>query len=143
MKTKRIAEALVRRFQTRNPYKIAEGLGIIVKFVPLHGIRGFYQYINRCGIIYIDESLSEWDAGFVCAHELGHALLHKGYNRVFMDTHAFFKVDKYEIEADHFAVNLRFSDDDVILLFDFPTEVVAYSLGVSTELAEYRMSMVA
>ena len=60
-----------------------------------------------------------------------------------MDTHAFFKVDKYEIEADHFAVNLRFSDDDVILLFDFPTEVVAYSLGVSTELAEYRLSMVA
>ena len=142
MKFKHMAESLVRKFKTRNPFKIAESLGYIVVRVPLKGIRGFYQHIHRCTIIYIDVALHEWDAAFVCAHEIGHVLLHRGYNRIFMDTHAYFKVNQYEIDADRFAVNLLYADEDILLFFGFPVQMLADGFGISTELAEYRMNMV-
>lgn len=142
MKLKRMAESLVRKFKTRNPFAIAEALGFVVLRVPLAGIRGYYQHIHRCTIIYIDSGLDWWEEDFVCAHEIGHALLHRGCNRIFMDTNTYFKVDQYEIEADKFALNLLYSDDDVACFFCLPTEVFADAAGVSTEMATYRMELV-
>ena len=142
MKLKRMAESLVRKYNTRDPFKLAEALGYIVLKVPLKGIRGFYQNVKRCTIIYIDSALPHWDAAFVCAHEIGHVLLHRGYNRIFMDTHAYFKVDQYEIDADRFAVNLLYADEDVLCFFGYPVQMFADGIGVSTELAEYRMKTV-
>ena len=142
MKFKHMAESLVRKFKTRNPFEIANALGYIVVRVPLKGIRGFYQHIHRCTIIYIDSALYGWDAAFVCAHEIGHVLLHRGYNRIFMDTNAYFKVDQYEIEADKFAMNLVWPDDDVAGFFCMPVQVFADAAGVSTEMALYRMKLV-
>ena len=142
MKFKHMAESLVRKFKTRNPFEIANALGYIVVRVPLKGIRGFYQHIHRCTIIYIDAALHDWDAAFVCAHEIGHVLLHRGYNRIFMDTNAYFKVDQYEIEADKFALNLVWPDDDVAGFFCMPVRVFAEAAGVSTEMALYRMKLV-
>lgn len=139
MEQKRLAESLAKWYGTRNPFEIAENLGYIVIRVPLSGIRGFHQYIHRCHIIYIGDELSESDARFVCAHELGHALLHKGYNRIFMDTNTFFVTNRYEIEADRFAVDLLFSDNELQDFLEHPVQVVADCLGISTELAEYRL----
>lgn len=139
MEQKRIAESLAKQYQTRDPFEIARSLGYIVLWVPLSGIRGFHQYVKRCHIIYIDRNLSEEEARFVCAHELGHAILHKGLNRIFMDTSTFFEVNRYEIEADRFAVDLLFSDDDLYDFLEQPVQVVADCLGICTELAEYRL----
>lgn len=135
----RMAGSLVRRFKTHDPFRIAKSLGIEIVFLPLHGIRGFYQTMKRCKFIYIDSRLEEQEARFVCAHELGHAMLHRGYNRVFMDTNTYFKVDRYEIEADRFAVDLLFDDDELRDFLEHPVQVAADCMGVSVELAEYRM----
>ena len=142
MKLKRMAESLVRKYKTRNPFDIAQALGYEVVYAPLKGVRGFYQQLKRCTIIYIADDLPYWDAAFVCAHEIGHVLLHRGCNRIFMDTQAFFKVNTYEIEADKFALNLTWSDDDVVCFFWLPVESFADAAGVSTEIAQYRMDMV-
>lgn len=142
MEQKRTAMSLVRKFGTRDPFRIAEALGITVVRVPLSGIRGFYHYMKRCKLIYIDTDLSEADARFVCAHELGHVLLHRGYNRIFMDTHTYFSVNKFEVEANRFAVDLLFDDDDLRDFLEQPIQVAADCIGVSTELAEYRMKSV-
>lgn len=139
MNQKRLAESLVRKFNTRNPFRIAEALGYIIVRTPLTGIRGFYQRLKRCHIIYIDSSLEEQDARFVCAHELGHAILHRGYNRIFLDTHTYFVTNRYEAEANHFAVDLLFDDADLRGFLEHPIQVAADCMGVSTELAEYRM----
>lgn len=139
MDQKRIAESLVRKCKTRDPFRIADTLGITVIYTPLRGIRGFYQYVARCGIIYIDSYLSERDARFVCAHEIGHALLHRGCNRIFMDTHTYFAVNRFEIEANKFAVDLLFDDDELREFQEYPIQLAADCMGVSTELAEYRM----
>lgn len=139
MDPKRMAESLVRKYGTRNPFRIAEALGLLIVRTPLRGIRGFYQYIKRCGIIYIDSDLDERDACFVCAHEIGHALLHRGCNRIFMDSHTYFAVNRYEVEANRFAVDLLYDDDDLRDFLEHPVQLAADCMGVSTELAEYRL----
>jgi len=76
IEAKQMAQKLIARFQTNDPFKIAENLDYIVIFVPLHRIRGFHQYIKRNHIIYIDDSLDTEKQRWVCAHELGHIFLH-------------------------------------------------------------------
>ncbi len=137
-----MAESLVQKYKTRDPFEIAKALGYVVILTPLKGVRGFYQFVKRCTIIYIDSALDEWESRFVCGHEIGHVLLHRGYNRIFLDTHTYFKVNTYEIEADRFAINLLYSDDDITMFFGFPVQILADSIGVSVELAEYRLNTV-
>lgn len=139
MDSKRIAASLVRKHRTRDPFRLADALGYVVIRTPLQGIRGFYQYIKRCYVIYIDSALGEQEARFVCAHEIGHALMHRGYNRIFMDSHTYFPTNKYEIEANHFALDLLYDDDDLRDLLEYPVQLAADYMGVSTELAEYRL----
>ena len=69
MNIKRLADSLVRKYKSRNPFEIIEHLNAIVVFYPLHGVKGFYQYFQRNNIIYIDEALSDQERLFVCAHE--------------------------------------------------------------------------
>lgn len=139
MEQKRIAESLVRKFKTRDPFCIAAELGIVVIRTPLQGIRGFCQRMKRRRVIYIDSSLSDRESCFVCAHEIGHLLMHRGYNRIFMDTNTYFLVNRQEVEASRFAVDLLFDDDDLRELLAHPIQVAADCMGISTELAAYRM----
>lgn len=142
MDCKRIAASLVRKFRTRDPFRLADALGYVVICTPLQGIRGFYQYVQRCYVIYIDSGLEELEARFVCAHEIGHALMHRGYNRIFMDSHTYFPTNKYEIEANRFAVDFLYDDEDLRDFLEHPVQLAADCMGVSTELAAYRLQSI-
>ena len=74
---KKAAQKAAAKFGTTNPFQIAGELGYVVLEVPLEGVRGFHLYTKRRHIIYISDVLNEWEKLWVCAHELGHALLHK------------------------------------------------------------------
>lgn len=142
LETKRLAQSLARKYKTRDPFRIAAALGYTIIYTPLVGVRGFYQYIERCHIIYLDNSLEEPMARFVCAHELGHALLHRGCNRIFMDTRTFVVTSRYETEANHFAVDLLYDDEELEDLLELPLPTVATCLGLSETLAAYRLQSV-
>ena len=90
----------------------------------------------------IDSALNGRKARFVCAHELGHSLLHKNLNRIFMDVNTNMVTSRYENEADRFAVDLLFDDYDLKDLLECTTSTVAECLDISYELAEYRMGSV-
>jgi Zn-dependent peptidase ImmA (M78 family) len=139
---KRLAERLVKRFGTRDPFRIAEELGYIIIYTPLVGVRGFYQYLKRCHIIYLDSELDEDTTRFVCAHELGHSLLHRGLNRIFMDTRTFLVSGRYETEANRFAVDLIYSDEELQPYLSRGCEYAAAYMKVDNELAAYRMGEV-
>lgn len=111
MEIKTKVNKLVRKYKTRNPFEMIKGMNVILVLYPLKGVRGFYQYFQRNNIIYIDESLSDTDRAFVLAHEIGHMILHKKSNAIFMDTRTQFKTTRYELEADKFAMELLVSDD--------------------------------
>lgn len=86
MDIKQKADSLARKYRTRNPFEILQGLNAILVFAPLIDTRAFYQYFQRNNIIYIDENLPRHEQAFECAHEMGHMFLHKKANTIFMDT---------------------------------------------------------
>lgn len=138
MEIKKLADKLVRKHQTRNPFEIIQGMNVIVIFAPLVGIRGFYQYFQRNNIIYIDENLSYHEQCLVCAHELGHMLLHKKANAIFMDTRTYFNTRRYEAEANKFAMYLLIGDEILVEYENYNTEQLTRVLGYQQELIELR-----
>lgn len=139
MDIKKIVNSLVKKHKTRNPFEIIRGMNVILVPVPLEGVRGFYQHFQRNNIIYIDDSLSEREQLQVCAHELGHMLLHKKANALFMDTYTGFNTTKYEKEADLFAMELLVSDEMILEFQEFTTDQIARALGYDEELIKLRL----
>lgn len=142
MDIKKKADELACRFQTRNPFEIVRGLNVILVFVPLTDTRAFYQYFQRNNIIYIDENLSYHEQAFECAHEMGHMLLHKKTNTIFMDTRTGFNTNRFEIEADTFAMDLLVGDDTLIEYQEYNEEQLSRILGYDQRLIELRLKAI-
>lgn len=139
MDISREVNSLVRRYQTRNPFEMIQGMNVILVSCPLSGVRGFYQYFQRNNIIYIDENLPEHEKLFVCAHELGHMFLHKKSNAIFMDTRTHFNTSKFEAEADKFAIQLLLSDDLINSYKEHNVEQISRITGYNERLIKLRM----
>lgn len=136
------AAKVISKYRTRDPFEIAAASGLAIVKAPLVEVRGFLQVIRRIGVIYINDALDEQQSRLVCAHELGHWFMHRGVNRVFLDAHTNFVVDKYELEANRFAACLLWSDEDLSeYLFSCSTDQIARALGTTRDTAEYRMSV--
>ena len=131
---KRRVSQLVRKYQTRDPFEMIKGMNVILVHYPLEGVRGFYQYFQRNNIIYLDERLSETEQRFVLAHELGHMFLHKRANAIFMDTRTQFNTDKFEKEANTFAIELLVPDTEIAENPDLTIGQLARMTGYSEEL---------
>lgn len=101
-----LVRKLMRKYKTNDPFELCQELGYQVLYVPLTGVRGFYQYYCRKNIVYISDALDYDTTRFVCAHELGHSLMHRQVNTLYMDTCTFLKTGIYEDEANLFAVLL-------------------------------------
>src|SRR5690606_3868689 len=74
---------------------------------------GYTHTYKRIPIIHINSELDEPMQRFVCAHELGHVVLHPSINTPFMKAHTLFSVDRIEREANEFAVELLMPAEDV------------------------------
>lgn len=142
MDTKSVADSVAAKHGTRNPFCIAEDLGFIVIFAPLFETRGMRQFAKRRVIFYINSDLDERQQMLVCAHELGHHFLHRGLNRIFMDRNTCMVTNKYENEAHHFSVDLLFDDYELTEFLELPVSKAAIYMGVSDQLAKYRMQSV-
>ena len=139
MDISREVNSLVRRYQTRNPFEMIQGMNVILVSCTLSGVRGFYQYFQLNNIIYIDENLPEHEKLFVCAHELGHMFLHKKSNAIFMDTRTHFNTSKFEAEADKFAIQLLLSDDLINSYKEHNIEQISRITGYNERLIKLRM----
>lgn len=103
---------LVKKHKTNAPYELASRMNIEVVLWDLHEeIYGFYKYERRNRFIFINSNLIDTKQRFVCAHELGHAILHSKVNTPFLRKNTFFSIDKIEVEANTFAVELLLPDD--------------------------------
>ena len=113
MRIKKTALRLVRKYKTRCPFQISERKNIPVIKEPLGTIFGYTHTYKRIPIIHINIDLDRPMQRFVCAHELGHVVLHPNVNTPFMRAHTLFSIDKIEKEANTFAVELLMPDDAV------------------------------
>ena len=139
MDIKQKADSLARKYRTRNPFEILQGLNAILVFAPLIDTRAFYQYFQRNNIIYIDENLPRHEQAFECAHEMGHMFLHKNANTIFMDTRTELNACRYEREADLFAMSLLVSDDMIAEYQQCSIDQISRALGYEKRLIELRL----
>lgn len=139
MEIKERVNKLVRKYKTRDPFEMIKGMNVILVFYPLDGVRGFYQYFQRNNIIYIDETLSDHDKAFVLAHEIGHMILHKKSNAIFMDSRTQFRTSKYENEANKFAIELLISDESLSEYSSCTIEQLSRIYGYHQKLIELRL----
>ncbi|MFZ2539500.1 MAG: ImmA/IrrE family metallo-endopeptidase [Oscillospiraceae bacterium] len=128
---KTVVNKLVKQYATSDPYELASNLKIkvIIDKMPL-SIRGFYSNVMSMGFIYLNCELHEIDRKIVCAHELGHAMLHPCANSLFLSRNTFVLPSKLELQADIFAANLLVSDN---VLNEYSDETVTLD-ALSAEL---------
>jgi len=142
MTIKETVEAAIKKGESRNPFDLAQALGIIVLWEPLGEIQGYYNCCYRQKFIHINDTLEEHPAAFTCAHELGHAILHPHINTPFLRRSTLFSVDRLETEANRFAVDFLYEDEELFPYLSRSITEVADYMGVSLPLAKYRMGHV-
>ena len=141
---KTTAEKLISAYDTNNPFRLAEALGIQVKFCKLGSLKGLYTVQHRIPYIVINTDLDRTTSNIICAHELGHDRLHKrfAYSHVYNEYEMYLISTKSELEANTFAAHLLISDDALELLkyYEYNIYQTAAILGTTPELLEIKIN---
>jgi Zn-dependent peptidase ImmA (M78 family) len=104
---KRIVDSLVAENGTNNPFDICGNMDVFVFYPELpENVQGFYYNVKGYKIIGINSTLDDESRRIICAHELGHSLLHPDMNVFFAMTQTNFLTEKFEKEADFFCACL-------------------------------------
>ena len=113
MQIKAIIHKLIQKYDTNNPFYIAKKRNILIFHQSLGGILGYHTVNRRVQMIYLNADLPDHMKSFVCAHELGHSILHPQINTPFLRQNTLLSVERIEREANRFAVELSITDDDL------------------------------
>lgn len=137
-----IVAGLIETYKTTNPFEICDYLDIKIMRSDLgNEIRGFFQRTpNGYEIIHLNNNLNEHELKYVCAHELGHAIMHTDLSIGFFIENTFQVKGKYEIQADRFAAELLLPDnldcecknmsiDQLACCFNVPKQLILYKFN--------------
>lgn len=129
----KFVERIKRKYNTTDPYEIAEICGIEVIPRKFETMKGMYTVSERNPYIFLNEELDEHMERVVMFHELGHHFMHRHYAVATFKEHTLYDMSsKMEIEANTFAANFMISDDEVEQnsCYEFTSEQLARSLCV-------------
>lgn len=140
-----IARKLVRKFETRDPFAIAQALGIEVLLRnDFKRQKGVFKIIANNCFFFINANLSGEMRTLVCAHELGHALLHRtlGLKAGLVEFEVFNITTQCEYDANVFAATLLLDDQEVLDAARDGYDVVqtARSMGTNVNLVLLKMT---
>jgi Zn-dependent peptidase ImmA (M78 family) len=141
---KKKVKSLVKKYRTRDPYTIAKGERIEIKYKYLShsSPKGIFKRVLRKKYIIINMTriIDDFDLRIVLAHELGHAIRHSSNSAFFLHDHTFYNRGKFEIEANEFAAELLIDEDkiDKLYLMSCSIEQLACSYEVPIELVRYK-----
>lgn len=140
------AGTLVQKYKTRNPFEIAEQLGIALYFRDdFQDLKGMYSVIKRRRCIFINSNLSEEEQLMVCAHELGHDALHRDIAK----SSSIYEYSLYDLrlkpeyEACAFASHIlfdKYSVDKLLSDYEFTSRQVAAQLNKDIRLLHIFMN---
>ena len=137
--------SLVKKHGTNDPFKLCKALDIRVRYAELDGrLCGYFFCQSRIKSVVLDSSLSDISARIICAHELGHACLHKETLSAIriIDKNALFNCrDVAEYEADLFAAELLITDSEILEHIENGLTVYssARALRVPDELLDFKL----
>lgn len=135
---KKIVKKLVKKYKTRNPFEIADKLGIWIYVIDLGNTKGHYIYAKRKKVIFVNNKLTDNEILFSIAHELGHALLHVKSNVYFNSANTFFNQNKHEIEADTFAAELCINDSILDNYEGYTIETISACENIEIKYLKYK-----
>lgn len=135
----RAAHRVQKLSRSSDPFKIAEDFDIHVMprgdFVHQ---KGAFCVVLGESFIFLNDKLSENETRLVCAHELGHALLHKkiAQKGVLCEYDLFNMATDIEYEANVFAAELLIDPQEMSELLDTGCDIyhAAQALGINVNL---------
>jgi len=138
MDIKRIVERIMKEHKTNNPFTIADNLGIIILYHNMKNVLGFFNKYKRIKVIHLNNNVPEKLQTFVCAHELGHAILHPNVNTPFLKSNTLYSADKIERQANTFGVELILTDKILQEYRDCSLYNIGKSLGIPDKLVDLK-----
>lgn len=127
-----------KMFETSNPFKIADNLGILYQLGNLD-FEGCYMFLKNHRYIFLNQNLPDHEMNLVMAHELGHAILHRKENCYFIRNKTLLLNSKKEIEANLFAMELLIDDKFIEESKHLTTGQIARLSGYCEKLIELRL----
>lgn len=133
----KLGAELVRRFGTRDPYAIAEGLGIHIYEEDFGRLKGMYRIIKRRRCIFINRNLDPTVANIVCAHEIGHDRLHREFAKGdgFQEFTLYDMSTRPEYEANMVAAAILLPEEEILhYIYDYGYDAEQIARAMSTDI---------
>lgn len=113
-----VANNLIKKFDTRDPFQLCQAIGVEVFYADLGSLKGMYKYLKKNRFAVINENLDPFTKTLVCAHELGHDILHQNLARkVCLQEFILYDMkSRPEYEANLFATEILLPDDIILNL---------------------------
>lgn len=140
-KIRGIVDYYVRKYDTRNPFALAEHLNIEVQYGDMGSRSGCYMFLKNHRCIFLNENLSHAEKNLIMAHELGHAIMHRKQNCYFIKNKTLLLNSKIEREANMFAAELLIEDELIMDHKDFTIDQLARLTGYEEKLIELRLQI--
>ncbi len=138
-----MVQELIEKYSTRDPYELCDTLGIMYRIADLGSLKGFFTLVAGEPVIIISKDIDEHQQREVCAHELGHALLHMDIAKeeCLHEFEVFNMRDKTEAAANLFAAHLLIDEEqaDSMLQDGYDVFHVAAVLEVSVPLLNIKL----
>lgn len=144
-----VGRSLVKRFDTRDPFRIAKELGIEVMFCEDFGpLKGMYRVVKRNRFIFINQDLSAGMQRIVCAHELGHDQLHRSLAKgnALQEFMLYDMATKPEYEANIVAAEILLDTDELleyVYHYGYTSEQIARAMRTDINLVALKIAHLA
>ena len=135
---KQLVNYYVKKFNTRNPYKLAECLNVEVQIGTLGNQAGCYMFLKNHKCVFLNEDLEENEMRLVMAHELGHSIMHRKENCYFIRNKTLLLNSKIEIEANTFAAELLIPDELILEYPGMPSGQLARLAGYNEQIMNFK-----
>lgn len=113
-----VANKLIKKFDTRDPFQLCQAIGVEVFYADLGSLKGMYKYLKKNRFAVINENLDPYTKTLVCAHELGHDILHQNLAKkvCLLEFILYDMKSRPEYEANLFASEILLPDDIILNL---------------------------
>ena len=116
------AEQAAKKYGTRDPYELLDGMGAILEFsydYKPDGLKGFAAIINSVMYVVVNGHLNEHDRRIVVGHEAAHLILHRSEilrspAKAMKDFNLYCKTGRLEHQANHFLADFLVSDEEAL-----------------------------
>lgn len=143
----RIVSDLIGQYKERDPFAICKELDIeIMKRAMCEEIKGYFFMYEGVRIIVLNLELEKSVQKVICAHELGHALLHEHIadrDHFTADFSVYDPSAKPELQANLFAAELLIGDEEVLSRLEYDDNYfsIARDLEISPQLLDFKIRM--